>query len=340
MKERVCRTRTTLFLSSDEIGSDDMYESTWMFCVKRILTLPFVLVGVSILTFVFIRFVPVEPAEVILRLARIAPTPEAIQALREELGTDKPFIMQYLLWVKGVLQLDFGTSFVSKLPVGDELFAKLPATIELALVAFILILTFSIPLGVVSALYKHSFIDKIIRLFTVLSVSIPTFWLGFILLYLFSLKLGVFPTNGKGSGAHLVLPAFTLALPTIGLFSQFIRSAIIEEYEQPYVKYAQLRGLKKSVILIRHVGRNAAIPISTLLGMTLGNLLGGAVIVEQVFSWPGLGRYLIESITNRDYPVVQCYVLVIAVIYVLANLGTDVLHRLLDPHLMMKDRRE
>ncbi len=116
MKERVCRNRATLFLSSDEIGSDGMYESTWMFCVKRILTLPFVLVGVSILTFVFIRFVPIEPAEVILRLSRIAPTPEAIQALREELGTDKPFIMQYMLWVKGILQLDFGTSFVSKLP--------------------------------------------------------------------------------------------------------------------------------------------------------------------------------------------------------------------------------
>ncbi|WP_082389462.1 nickel ABC transporter permease [Lysinibacillus sp. ZYM-1] len=317
-----------------------MYESTWIFCLKRIFTLPFVLLGVSILTFVFIRFVPVEPAEVILRLARVAPTTEAIEALREELGTDKPFILQYLLWVKGVVKLDFGTSFVSKLPVAQELLAKLPATIELAITAFVLILALSIPLGIISALYKHSIIDKIIRFFTVMSVSLPTFWLGFILLYLFSLKFGIFPTNGKGTLAHLVLPAFTLALPTIGLFVQFIRSAIIEELQQPYVKYAQLRGLKNSDILIRHVWRNAAIPLTTLLGMTLGNLLGGAVIVEQVFSWPGLGRYLIESIINRDYPVVQCYVLMIACIYVLANLGTDVLHRLLDPHLMMKDRRD
>ncbi|KPN97620.1 nickel transporter permease NikB [Lysinibacillus sp. ZYM-1] len=292
------------------------------------------------MTFVFIRFVPVEPAEVILRLARVAPTTEAIEALREELGTDKPFILQYLLWVKGVVKLDFGTSFVSKLPVAQELLAKLPATIELAITAFVLILALSIPLGIISALYKHSIIDKIIRFFTVMSVSLPTFWLGFILLYLFSLKFGIFPTNGKGTLAHLVLPAFTLALPTIGLFVQFIRSAIIEELQQPYVKYAQLRGLKNSDILIRHVWRNAAIPLTTLLGMTLGNLLGGAVIVEQVFSWPGLGRYLIESIINRDYPVVQCYVLMIACIYVLANLGTDVLHRLLDPHLMMKDRRD
>ncbi|MCY9548879.1 nickel ABC transporter permease [Lysinibacillus xylanilyticus] len=317
-----------------------MYESTWMFCLKRILTLPFVLLGVSILTFVFIRFVPVEPAEVILRLARVAPTAEAIQALREELGTDKPFLIQYLLWIKGVLHLDFGTSFVSKLPVAHELFAKLPATIELAFAAFVLILGISMPLGIISALYKHSIIDKVIRLFTVMSVSIPTFWLGFLLLYLFSLKLGIFPTNGKGTLAHLVLPAFALALPTIGLFVHFIRSAIIEELQQHYVQYAQLRGIKNSVILGRHVLRNAVIPLSTLLGMTLGNLLGGAVIVEQVFSWPGLGRYLIESIINRDYPVVQCYVLIIAVIYVLANLCTDVLHRLLDPHLMMKDRRD
>ncbi|WP_230874966.1 nickel ABC transporter permease [Lysinibacillus cavernae] len=317
-----------------------MYESTWMFSLKRIFTLPFVLLGVSILTFVFIRFVPVEPAEVILRLARVAPTAEAIQALREELGTDKPLFIQYLLWVKGVLQLDFGTSFVSKLPVAHELFAKLPATIELAVAAFILILGLSIPLGILGALYRHSIVDKVIRLLTILSVSIPTFWLGFLLLYLFSLKLGIFPTNGKGTLAHVVLPALALALPTIGLFVQFIRSTIIEELQQHYVQYAQLRGLKHSVILIRHVLRNAAIPLTSLLGMTLGNLLGGAVIVEQVFSWPGLGRYLIESITNRDYPVVQCYVLIIAVIYVIANLCTDLLHRLLDPHLMMKDRRD
>ncbi|MBX8945386.1 ABC transporter permease [Lysinibacillus sp. K60] len=311
-----------------------------MFCLKRILTLPFVLLGVSILTFVFIRFVPVEPAEVILRLARVAPTEEAIQALREELGTDKSFLLQYLLWGKGVLQLDFGTSFVSKLPVAHELFSKLPATIELAIAAFILILGLSIPFGVISALYKHTIIDKIIQFFSILSVSIPTFWLGFLSLYLFSLKLGLFPTNGKGTPAHLVLPAFTLALPTIGLFVQFIRSTILEELQQQYVQYARLRGLKSSVILIRHVLRNAAIPLTSLLGMTLGNLLGGAVIVEQVFSWPGLGRYLIESIMNRDYPVVQCYVLIIAVIYVLANLCTDILHRLLDPHLMMKGRRD
>jgi len=311
-----------------------------MFCLKRILTLPFVLLGVSILTFVFIRFVPIEPAEVILRLARVAPTEEAVQALREELGTDKPFVLQYLLWGKGVLQLDFGTSFVSKLPVAHELFAKLPATIELALAAFVLILVFSIPLGIMSALSKYAIIDKIIRFFSILSVSIPTFWLGFLLLYLFSLKLGLFPTNGKGTLAHLVLPAFALALPTIGLFVQFIRSTIQEELQQQYVQYAQLRGLKNSVILICHVLRNAAVPLTSLLGMTLGSLLGGAVIVEQVFSWPGLGRYLIESITNRDYPVVQCYVLIIAVIYVLTNLCTDVLHRLLDPHLMMKDRSD
>lgn len=317
-----------------------MYESTWMFCLKRILTLPFVLLGVSILTFVFIRFVPVEPAEVILRLARVAPTAEAIQALREELGTDKPFLIQYLLWLKGVLHLNFGTSFVSKLPVAQELFAKLPATIELAVAAFVLILGISMPLGIISALYKHSIIDKIIRLLTIMSVSIPTFCLGFLLLYVFSLKLGIFPTNGKGTLAHLALPALALALPTIGLFVQLIRTTIIEELQQHYVQYAQLRGLKNSVILVRHVLRNAVIPLTTVLGMTLGNLLGGAVIVEQVFSWPGLGRYLIESIINRDYPVVQCYVLIIAVIYVLANLCTDVLHRLLDPHLMMKDRRD
>lgn len=317
----------------------NIYESTWLFCLKRIITLPFVLVGVSMITFIFVRFVPVEPAEVILRMSRIAPTPEAIQALREELGTDKPMLIQFFIWLKGVVQLDFGTSFVSKLPVGHEIFAKLPATMELAFGAFILIVCFSIPLGVVSALYKNSFIDKMVRFFSIISVSIPTFWLGFLLLYIFSLKLGIFPTNGKGTFMHIVLPAMALALPVIGLFTQSIRTSVLEELQKPYVHYAQLRGLKRHIIITRHVLKNAAIPMTMMFGMTLGNLLGGAVIVEQVFSWPGLGRYLIESIINRDYPVVQCYVLIIAMIYVLANLCTDILHRVLDPRAAVKDGR-
>ncbi|QDQ03471.1 ABC transporter permease subunit [Lysinibacillus fusiformis] len=288
----------------------------------------------------FVRFVPVEPAEVILRLSRIAPTPEAIQALREELGTDKPMFIQYIIWLKGVLAFDFGTSFVSKLPVGQEIFAKLPATIELAFAAFSLIIGCSIPLGVISALYKNSIVDKFVGFFSIISVSIPTFWLGFLLLYIFSLKLGLFPSNGKGSLSHIVLPAVSLALPVIGLFTQSIRTSVIDELQKPYVNYAQLRGLKKRIIISRHVLKNAAIPMTTMLGMTLGNLLGGAVIVEQVFSWPGLGRYLIESIINRDYPVVQSYVLIIAIIYVVANLCTDILQRVLDPRSAVMDRRD
>ncbi|MFC9541119.1 nickel ABC transporter permease [Lysinibacillus sp. NPDC056959] len=318
----------------------EMYESTWLFCLKRVITLPFVLLGVSIMTFLFIRFVPVEPAEVILRLSGVAPTAEAIQTLRSELGTDQPLFIQYFIWLKGVLHFDFGTSFVSKLPVSQEIFEKLPATFELALAAFVCIICFSIPLGIISALYKNSIFDRIVCILSIISVSIPTFWLGFFLLYLFSLKLGIFPTNGKGTILHIFLPAVALALPTTGLFVQAIRTSVIEELQKYYVQYAYLRGLKKSVILSRHVFKNAAIPLTTMLGMTLGNLLGGAVIVEQVFSWPGLGRYLIESIMNRDYPVVQCYVLIIAIIYVFANLCTDTLHRVLDPQLMIVRGRE
>ena len=317
-----------------------MYESIWRFCIKRIITLPFILFGISIVTFIFIRFVPVEPAEVILRMSRIAPTEEAIQALRAELGTDKPLYIQYFIWLVGVIQLDFGTSFVSKLPVAQEIFSKLPATIELAFAAFMFIIICSIPLGVISATYRNSIVDKIISFLSILSVSIPTFWLGFLLIYIFSLKFGLFPTNGRGGLSHIILPAVALALPVIGLFTQVIRTSVIEELQNAYVQYARLRGLKNSTILIQHVLKNAAIPMITMLGMTLGNLLGGAVIVEQVFSWPGIGRYLIESIINRDYPVVQSYVLIIAIIYVMANLFTDVLHRLIDPYLAGMEERE
>lgn len=317
-----------------------MYETLWHFCIKRIITLPFILLGISIVTFIFIRFVPVEPAEVILRMSKVPLTEEAIQALREELGTDKPLVIQYFIWLVGVLQLDFGVSFVSKLPVSQEIFSKLPATIELAFAAFLLIVVCSIPMGIMSAIYKQSIIDKIISFLSMFSVSIPTFWLGFLLIYIFSLKLGIFPTNGRGELAHIILPAAALALPVIGLFTQVIRTSVIEEWQNTYVQYAKLRGLKNTAILIQHVLKNAAIPLVTMIGMTLGNLLGGAVIVEQVFSWPGIGRYLIESIMNRDYPVVQSYVLIIGVIYVLANLFTDVLHRWLDPYLAGMEERK
>lgn len=310
-----------------------MPQSFFYFIFKRLISLPFILLGISLLTFLIIRLVPVEPEVVLLRLANIPPTQEAVANMSRELGTDKPLFIQYGIWLIKVCQLNFGTSFVSKLPVAEELSLKIPATLELASVAFVFIVSISLFLGVMFAIFQNRIVVSISRIFSILGVSIPGFWLGFMLLSLFSLKLGWLPTHGKGGILHLVLPAFTLALPSIAVLSRLLSNSILEQLKEPYVYYARTRGLKERTIIWSHIMKNALIPVVSILGITIGNLLSGSVIVEQVFGWPGLGRYLIDSITNRDYPVIQSYVLILAVIYVMANLMMDIVHRILDPKL-------
>jgi nickel transport system permease protein len=305
----------------------------WLFCLKRLASLPIILLGISLLTFFFMRIVPVAPAEVILRLSGVTPTTESLQSVEKELGLNLPFFEQYWLWLKGVLSLQFGTSFVSKLPVAEELSNKFPATALLAISSFALALTISVPSGIISALYPYSLINKFIRILSVITVSLPTFWLGFMLVYIFSVQLNLLPTNGTGSLIHLILPACTLAIPIIGLFTQTIQATMTQELRKPYLDYAYQRGLSKKTIIMKHVLKHTLTPLLSLFGLTLGNLLAGAIVVEQVFSWPGVGRYLIESIINRDYPVIQSYVLIVAVLYVCINLCTDILQRILDPHV-------
>ena len=304
------------------------------YILQRIISLVPILLGVSLLTFALINLVPGDPVEVFLRVSEIMPTPQVIAEVRAEMGLDKPLYIQYFDWLSKVLQLDFGNSYISKKPVWDEIVYYFPATIQLAIAATVLMLVISLPVGIGSALYKDRIFDQFSRVLSFLGASMPSFWLGLLLIYLFSMKLDLLPTQGHGSFFHLILPALTLALGHSSAFIRLLRTSMLENMNQYHVLYARARGVRERVIVIRHVLKNALIPVVTALGMSFGHMLAGSVVVESVFAWPGLGRYCISSIFNRDYPVIQAYVLIVAVIVILCNLLVDIIYHLLNPKMM------
>ncbi|MBW5446102.1 ABC transporter permease subunit [Cohnella sp. CFH 77786] len=304
---------------------------------NRLLGLPLILLGISLLAFILVRLVPVEPAEVALRMSNVPPTEEAIASMRKELGTDRPLAVQYADWLWKALRFDFGNSFVGKTPVWEDIRDKFPATLLLAGSAILLSLVVSIPLGALAAMHKGGWIDRLSRTLSLLGTSMPRYWLAFLLVYAFSVKLDWFPTQGRGGWQHLVLPSITLAAANIATLSRLLRTTMLENMKEPYVLYARARGLSDTAVLFRHVLPNSLLPLVTSVGVSFGYLLAGTVIVEQIFSWPGLGRFLIESILNRDYPVIQCYVLLMAVVFVLTNLAVDLAGRMLDPRLLRKE---
>ncbi len=303
------------------------------FIINRLLTLIPVLLGMSLITFIQLRLVPCDPAEVYLRLNQVPPTKEAVALVRAELGLDKPLPRQYFNWLGNVLQLDFGKSFVTRKPVWDEITRCFPATIQLTATSLLLVVLVSLPTGILAALYKDSIFDQFSRVLAFIGASMPSFWLGFLLMYFFSLKLDLLPALGRGGLSNLVLPSLTLALGQASTYTRLLRASMLENFNKQYVLYARARGLKERLVVGRHVLRNALLPVVTAFGMSLGHMLAGAVIVENVFAWPGLGRLCVSSIFNRDYPVIQCYVLIMALIFVLCNLLVDIAISLLDPRI-------
>jgi peptide/nickel transport system permease protein/nickel transport system permease protein len=285
-----------------------------------------------------LRLVPCDPAEVYLRLSQVPPTEEAVALVREELGLDKPLPRQYIDWLGHVLQLDFGKSFVTRQPVWEEISRVIPATIQLTATALLLVVLISLPTGILAALYKDSIFDQFSRVLAFMGSSVPSFWLGFMLMYFFALKLDLLPALGRGGLSHLVLPALTLALGQAATYTRLLRTSMLENFGRRHVLYARARGLRERLVVSRHVLRNALLPVVTAFGMSLGHLLAGAVVVENVFAWPGLGRLCVSSIFNRDYPVLQCYVLIMAAIFVLCNLLVDVVISVLDPRIRMGEK--
>ena len=298
--------------------------------LSRLLTSLVTLLGVVTLVFFLIHLIPGDPVEYILGDSA---RPADRDALRTELGLDKPLASQYANYLGGLLRLDLGQSLHSKQAVTHLLLERLPATVELSVAAFLLAILIAFPLGVLAARRKGTAWDSGAMTLSLLGVSIPNFWLGPMLILLFSMWLGLPPVSGMEQPGSLILPAVTLGVSLAAILARMLRSTLLEVLGEDYIRTARAKGVSEQGIVWRHALRNALLPVITLLGLQFGALLAGSVITEKVFSWPGVGLLLIDAIQQRDYPVVQGAVLLIALSYLLVNTSTDLLYRIIDPRI-------
>ena len=255
------------------------------------------------------------------------------EILTRHLGLDRPLAVQYGLYVRNIALGDFGSSILTRRPVTEHIRERLPATVELGVTAMVLSVLLGVPLGMYSAVHRGGRLDRAARVFAVLGQSMPTFWLGLMLILLFGVVLGVLPAGGRGGLLHLILPAFTLGYFTSAAILRLTRSAMLEVLGSDYIKFARLKGLPEPVVLWKHGLRNALLPVVTFAVLLFVQFLGGAVVTETVFAWPGLGRLILESITTRDYPIVQAGVLVLSALYLAGNLCVDMLYSYLNPRI-------
>lgn len=288
------------------------------------------LVGVTVVVFALIRLVPGDPARLVLGLQA---SEEEVQRLRVQLGLDQPLPVQYVRFLGRMLQGDLGRSVVTGEPVAREIAARLPATVQLAVASTLVATAAGVAAGVVSATRQYSWLDYLVMTVALAGISLPVFWLGLMLMLLFSVHLRWLPAGGYGTPAHLVLPTVTLAAFSVAIIARMTRSSLLEVLHQDYVRTAWAKGLGSRAVVLRHALKNALIPVVTVIGLQFGGLLGGAILTETVFAWPGMGRLLVGAIVARDYPVVQGAVLVFAALFTLVNLAVDVLYAYVDPRI-------
>jgi peptide/nickel transport system permease protein/oligopeptide transport system permease protein len=304
---------------------------TWV--ARRVLAVVPVLFGVTLAVFSMLFLVPGDPVK--MMLAEFVTTPDQIAQMRAQLHLDEPIVQQYGRFVANALRGDLGTSIRSRRPVTTEIGENLASTAQLALAAMLVAVAIGVPLGLIAALFRSSWLDVASMGAALLGVSMPSFWLGLLLIFAFSLHLAWFPATGGGSLRHLVLPAVTLGMIAAAIIARLTRSSMLEVLGQDYVRTARAKGLGGFSVVVRHALKNALIPIITIFGLQFGNLLAGAVIVETVFSRPGLGRLIVGGILNKDFPLVQGVVLFVATTYVLINLLVDVAYAYADPRIRL-----
>ena len=325
---------------------------------RLVLTIP-VLIGVSIIVFTIMHVIPGDPVR--LLFAGTGATEEQVQAMRRELGLDRPLVIQYLDYMAKAVRGDFGQSLHFKQPVLELILERMPATIELALASLFIALVIAFPIGILSALKRHTIIDYMVMTGATLGISLPTFWIGILLIMLIAVNLNLLPGFGRidydvhlervtgfllldslltwnlpafrSALAHLILPAVALGTAIATFSTRLIRSSMLEVIGQDYVVTARAKGLRGRIVTSRHVLRNALIPVVTLVGVQIGNLLGGAVVTETIFAWPGIGRLVIQAINNRDFLLVQGVIIFFALIRIVINLVTDVLYVWIDPRI-------
>lgn len=299
------------------------------FTMKRLVYLVLVLVGVSSLVFLLLYMTPGDPVRMMLGESA---TPEAQAELRLELGLDDPFLVQYGRYIKNiVVHQDLGTSYSTRRPVLDEIMTVFPNTVKLATAAIIIAVILGTFLGIVSAVKQNSLLDNAVMVLALIGTSAPIFWIGILMIILFSVNLGWLPPSGFGSFKQLIMPALALGMQSTAVVARMTRSSMLEVIRQDFVKTARAKGQKESVVIMKHVFRNALIPVITVVGLQFGTLLGGAMLTEVVFSIPGVGRLMIEAIKQRDFPIVQGSVLFVAACFSLVNLAVDLLYAVVDP---------
>jgi peptide/nickel transport system permease protein len=300
------------------------------YIVKRLLSGIVVLFGLSVFTFLLIHLIPGDPVRIMLGQRA---TVEQIESLRKELGLNKPLVVQYLDYASGVLKGDLGTSLKTGRPVSTEIADRFPATAKMAVASLMVAVVIGIGLGVLAAKYKDTPIDGAIMTFSTFGMSIPGFWLGLLVILVFSVHLGWFPIAGGTGLKDMVLPAFTLGTLLATALSRLTRAGMVEVLSNDYIRTARAKGMDERIVLLRHAFRNVMIPIVAVIGLELAGLLGGAVIVEQVFGWPGVGTLAIQAISSRDFPMIQGTTLFIGAVYVVVVILIDVLYALLDPRI-------
>lgn len=328
---------------------------------KRLLDLVPVILGITLLVFLFLQLIPGDPAVVLLGQRA---TPTQIENLREQLGLNQPLPLQYLAFLGKLLRFDLGRSIISGIPITQEIAVRWPATFELSVAAMLVAMLFGIPAGIIAAVRKNGWIDNIAMSTSLLGVSLPVYWLGLLLIYLFAVNLRWLPPSGRLSVGidfrpftgfylldtllqfnfaafgdvlvHLILPALTLGTIPLAIIARITRSAMLEVLSQDYIRTARAKGLMERWVIMKHALKNALLPVVTIVGLQFGTLLSGAILTETIFSWPGIGSWIYQGILNRDYPVVQGGVVFVAIVFVLINLLVDLSYAFLDPRIQFK----
>lgn len=304
------------------------------YILRRLIQLIPIIFGITFLSFAIMHTTSGDAVDALYDTSAGLVTEEIKEAKRAELGLDKPFMEQYVRWLKGVITGDMGVSYISKKPVFETFISKLPLTIYLTLTSILVTVSISIPLGVIAALKRNKFLDYCIRIISFIGNSMPGFFVSLLLIYIFALKLDILPVMGNNEGLKsIILPTATLAIAMSSKYIRQVRATVLEELNKDYVVGARARGIRENIIFYKSVLKTSMLTIITLLALSIGSLLGGTAIIESIFMWDGVGKLVVDSITMRDYPMIQVYVIWMALIYVLVNLITDILYHYLDPRI-------
>ncbi|MEK5057510.1 nickel ABC transporter permease [Paenibacillus shunpengii] len=306
--------------------------------VRKFSEVLFFILFITFISFLFIRLAPGDPVLTILNVDELSVSQEQVETVREEMGFNEPLLVQYGQWLLNFIQLDFGNSYITGQPVMDVILTGVPATLELAAGALIVMLIIAVPLGSLSALYRNSWIDHISRTLSILGAAVPSFWLGLILIEWFGVNLQWLPTMGRDGWITLILPSLTLGLAISSVYVRLLRSSLLESLSQEFIRAARGRGMSEKRIFFVHAFRHSLPPVITFFGVSLGSLIGGVVVIEVLFAYPGIGKLVVDAIRQRDYPLIQGYILIMAVIVFIINTFVDISYRYLNPEMKLKER--